>query len=105
MCTQVARSLTSRVCHQFHPSSSPTFLTLPNQSTSTQGEALCERRDAQVDFPVTLRHSIEKKRSRSNNIPPSSIIITEYVPTPAVPGTSTSRHASTPRSHPRQRIL
>ncbi|KAK3861563.1 hypothetical protein Pcinc_032475 [Petrolisthes cinctipes] len=95
MHTPVASSLTS---NQLHPSS--TSITLPKQSTSTQGQLPCEGRGAQVDSPVTPRHTNGKKRSRSTHIPPSSFTTTE-----SVPGPSTSRHASTQRSHPRQHNL
>ncbi|KAK3861575.1 hypothetical protein Pcinc_032487 [Petrolisthes cinctipes] len=98
MHTPVASSLTSNQLHT-------TSITMPMQSTSTQGQLPCEGRDAQVDSPVTPRHTNGKKRSRSTRIPPSSFTTTESVPTPAVPGPSTSRHASTQRSHPRQHNL
>ncbi|KAK3885605.1 hypothetical protein Pcinc_010196 [Petrolisthes cinctipes] len=102
MRTPVASSLTS---NQLHPSSSSTSITLPKQSTSTQGQLPCKGRDAQVDSPVTPRHTNGKKASRSTHIPPSSFTTTESVPIPAVPGPSTSRHASTQRSHPHQHNL
>ncbi|KAK3874024.1 hypothetical protein Pcinc_020998 [Petrolisthes cinctipes] len=98
MHTPVASSLTSNQLHT-------TSITLPMQSTSTQGQLPCEGRDAQVDYPVTPRHTNGKKRSRSTHIPPSSFTTTESVPTPAVPGPSTSLHASTQQSHPRQHNL
>ncbi|KAK3893071.1 hypothetical protein Pcinc_003064 [Petrolisthes cinctipes] len=85
-----------------HPSSSSTTITLPKQSTGTQGQLAYEERDAQLDSPVTPRHTNGKKRCRSTTIPPSSITTTESVPTRTVSGPSTSRHSSTPRSHPRQ---
>ncbi|KAK3893291.1 hypothetical protein Pcinc_002847 [Petrolisthes cinctipes] len=105
MRTPVARSLSSRYYQQLHPSSSSTTITLPKQSTGTQGQLAYEERDARLDSSVTPRHTNGKKRGRSTTIPPSSITNTESVPTLTVPGPSTSRHSSTPRSHPRQRNL
>ncbi|KAK3883833.1 hypothetical protein Pcinc_011867 [Petrolisthes cinctipes] len=105
MRTPVARSLSSRFYQQLHPSSSSTTITLPKQSTSTQGQLAYEERDAQLDSPVTPRHTNGKKRGHSTTILSSSITTTESVPTLIVPGPSTSRHSSTPRSHPRQRNL
>ncbi|KAK3895725.1 hypothetical protein Pcinc_000648 [Petrolisthes cinctipes] len=104
MRTPVARSLSSRFYQQLHPSSSTT-ITLPKQSTSTQGQLAYEERDAQLDSPVTPRNTNGKKRGRSTTIPPSPITTTKSVPTLTVTGPSTSRHSSTPRSHPRQRNL
>ncbi|KAK3894509.1 hypothetical protein Pcinc_001763 [Petrolisthes cinctipes] len=105
MRTPVARSLSSRFYQQLHPSSSSTTITLPKQSTSTQGQLAYEERDAQLDSPVTPRDTNGKKRGHSTTFLSSSITTTESVPTLIVPGPSTSRHSSTPRSHPRQRNL
>ncbi|KAK3884116.1 hypothetical protein Pcinc_001912 [Petrolisthes cinctipes] len=96
MRTPVARSLSSRFYQQLHPSSSSTTITLPKQSTSTQGQLAYEERDAQLDSPVTPRHTNGKKRGHSTTILSSSITTTESVPTLIVPGPSTSRHSSTP---------
>ncbi|KAK4315671.1 hypothetical protein Pmani_013120 [Petrolisthes manimaculis] len=103
MHTPVARSLSSIFYQQLHPSS--TTITLPKQSTSTQGQLAYEEKDAQLDSPVTPRYTKGKIRGRLSTIPPSSITTTESVPTLTVPGPSTSHHSSTPRSHPRQRNL
>ncbi|KAK3893056.1 hypothetical protein Pcinc_003102 [Petrolisthes cinctipes] len=45
MSTPVARSLSSRFYQQLHPSSSSTTITLPKQSTSTQGQLAYEERE------------------------------------------------------------
>ncbi|KAK4307024.1 hypothetical protein Pmani_021186 [Petrolisthes manimaculis] len=103
MHTPVARSLSSIFYQQLHPSS--TTITLPKQSTSTQGQLAYEEKDAQLDSPVTPRYTNGKIRGRLSTIFSSSITTTESVPTLTVPGPSTSHHSSTPRSHPRQRNL
>ncbi|KAK3892931.1 hypothetical protein Pcinc_003237 [Petrolisthes cinctipes] len=100
----VSRRRIPKYYQQLHPSSSTT-ITLPKQSTGTQGQLAYKERDAQLGSPVTPRHTNGKKRGRSTTIPPSSITTTDSVPTLTVPGPSTSRHSPTPRSHPRQRNL
>ncbi|KAK4314378.1 hypothetical protein Pmani_011419 [Petrolisthes manimaculis] len=105
MRTPVASPLSSNQLHTSTSTSTSTFsttsITLSKHFTSIQGQLLpCEGRYTQVNSPVTPGHTNGKKRNRSTPIiPPSSITITEFVPTP---GPSTSYHTSIQPSHPHQ---